>query len=77
MALEADKSVSLADVNFDLGPSETLVVAGQIGSGKTTLLYSIMDETNKCGGTQSVRGKIAYVEQEPFIISASIKENIT
>ena len=28
------------------------------------------------GGEQNVRGNVAYVEQEPYIYSTSIKENI-
>jgi len=52
------------------------MVAGEIGSGKTTLLYSIMNETIKKEGNLEVKGKIAYVEQEPFIISGTIEDNI-
>jgi len=60
-----------------MGPHDTLVVAGRIGSGKTSLLYSIMNETEKMGGTHDVKGTIAYVEQEPFIFSGTVQENIT
>ena len=35
-----------------------------------------MNETKVCKGDCLVQGTIAYVEQEPFIFSASIKENI-
>ena len=35
-----------------------------------------MNETNQTSGTQTVRGRIAYVEQEPFIYSASIRDNV-
>ena len=49
-----------------------MVVVGRIGSGKTSLLYSIMDETVKKAGNHQVRGRLAYVEQEPFIFSGSI-----
>ena len=35
-----------------------------------------MGETKHINGRKSVNGTIAYVEQEPFIISASIRENI-
>jgi len=55
---------------------DLLVVVGQVGSGKTTLLYSIMEETRKNFGSCFIKGTIAYVEQEPFIFSGSIKENI-
>ena len=53
-----------------------MVVVGMVGSGKTTLLHSIMEETQIQKGKQTVKGTIAYVEQEPFIYSTSIKENI-
>ena len=66
----------LSEVNFELKHDDTLVVVGKIGSGKTTLLHSLMDETVKLGGSTLVRGKVAYVEQEPFIFSATIQENI-
>lgn len=52
------------------------MVAGKIGSGKSTLLYSIMNETMVKSGKLVVKGKIAYVEQEPFIISGNIEDNI-
>lgn len=57
-------------------PGDFLAVVGQVGCGKTSLLYSIMDETIVNGGTTHVAGSIAYVEQEPFIISDSVENNI-
>ena len=53
-----------------------MVVVGKVGSGKTTLLHSIMEETRLVQGQQTIKGTVAYVEQEPFIISGNIKENI-
>lgn len=35
-----------------------------------------MEGTKKVKGSLKVHGTIAYVEQEPFIISASIRDNI-
>ena len=35
-----------------------------------------MNETNRTGGQHNVRGRLAYVEQEPFIFSATIRENV-
>lgn len=63
-------------MNLTLGPSDLVTVVGTIGSGKTTLLHSLMDETIRIKGEAAVRGTIAYVEQEPFIMSASIKQNV-
>lgn len=53
------------------------MVCGKVGSGKTTLLYSLMSETIEMEGRSEVRGRIAYVEQEPFIMSGTVEQNIT
>ena len=74
--LNDEESSVLKDVNLTLNSDDLVVVVGKIGSGKTSLLYSLMDETVKKSGSHTVRGKIAYVEQEPFIFSASIEDNI-
>ena len=66
----------LDGLNLKLMPADLLVVVGKIGSGKTSLLYSIMDETVNKKGTHEIKGKIAYVEQEPFIFSGTIMDNI-
>ena len=55
---------------------DLMIVVGQVGCGKTTLLHSIMEETKRMSGTVNIKGSIAYVEQEPFIFSSSIKQNI-
>ena len=63
-------------ITFELKSRDQLAVVGQVGCGKSTLLFSIMEETKKNSGFLDIKGSIAYVEQEPFIISGSIKENI-
>lgn len=54
-----------------------MMIAGKIGSGKTTLLFSIMEENRRMEGELNIKGKIAYVEQEPFIFSGTVEENVT
>lgn len=53
-----------------------MIVVGPVGSGKSSLLHALMNETNQTGGSQTIQGKLAYVEQEPFIFSASIRDNV-
>mgnify|MGYP001626686794 CR=1 FL=1 len=76
LELESSNTSVLREINLELNMGDLLIVVGKIGTGKTSLLYSMMDETVKKSGTHNIRGKIAYVEQEPFIFSASIEENI-
>jgi len=74
--IEAEDKPIISEVNFSLRPKDLLVVIGSVGSGKTTLLHSVLEETRKSDGDSLIRGTIAYVEQEPFIISGSIKANV-
>lgn len=74
--METDATV-LEGVNFSVGKGQLVVCMGMVGCGKTTLLHAIMGETSKQSGECTVRGSIAYVEQEPFIYSATIKDNVT
>lgn len=73
---EKEDRTVIADMNLKLAHNDLLVVVGMVGCGKTTLLHSIMGETKQVTGSKTVKGTVAYVEQEPFIISASIRENI-
>jgi ABC-type multidrug transport system fused ATPase/permease subunit len=75
--LKTSKDSSLlSDISFDLKQGELLVVVGAVGSGKTTLLLSLMGELSKIEGDFDSLGKFAYAEQEPWIISATLRDNI-
>lgn len=76
VAIEEVEEPTISKLDFEMKHDSTLMICGKIGCGKTTLLHAIMSETSHCGGNFEVRGKVAYVEQEPFIISGSIKKNI-
>ena len=44
-------------------------MVGKVGSGKSSLLATIIGETEITAGKIHLEGSIAYVEQEPCIIS--------
>ena len=67
----------LRNINISLRCGDLLVIVGKVGSGKTSLLCSILSETVLKKGRSIVKGRIAYVEQEPFIFSGTVEENIT
>lgn len=66
----------LTHINLDLRMGDFLTIIGPVGSGKSSLLHSIMEETIQGRGRKQIHGSIAYVEQEPFIMSDSVKNNI-
>ncbi len=67
----------LTDISFTLSDGELLVVIGAVGSGKSSLLATIMRESELQSGELTFSGSIAYVEQEPFILSDTVRNNIT
>jgi ATP-binding cassette, subfamily C (CFTR/MRP), member 4 len=70
------KKQCLSKITTKFVPGEVVAVIGKIGSGKTTFLLSMLKELPKTEGDLSVKGSIAYVEQEPMIFSGTIQSNI-
>lgn len=80
----------LKNINFQVLPGESLAIVGTTGSGKTTLtklisrLYDVnkgeilIDGLNvKNFSLTSLRKQISYIEQDLFLFSNSIFENIS
>ena len=69
-----DKIV-LKDINLSLKKQEVVALIGPIGSGKSVLLKSIMKET-PFTAKRLDQLPHNYLPQEPFILSATLNENI-
>jgi ATP-binding cassette, subfamily B, bacterial len=80
----------LEDINFTCNPGEVIALLGSTGSGKTTLVnllprfYDPNEGLITLDGVdltkysrKYLRSQIGIVEQEPFLFSRSIRENIT
>jgi ABC-type transport system involved in cytochrome bd biosynthesis fused ATPase/permease subunit len=46
------------------------------GCGKSSFLLSLLKEVPYQKGDLQVKGKIAYVEQEPYVFKGTIRANI-
>lgn len=57
-------------------PGELVAVVGRVGSGKTALLLGILGELRLVRGTVERRGEIAYVAQNPWIVSDTVRNNV-
>lgn len=79
----------LQDVDFVVQPGSSLALVGMIGSGKSSLVQLIPRIFEVARSTLWIDGKpiqeippdllrrsIGYVEQEPFLFSTTIRENI-
>ena len=74
--MENPKIWTLNNINFSIKPRELIIVIGSVGSGKTALFLGILKELCILDGSIAKHGDIAYVSEEPWIISGTIKENI-
>ena len=79
----------LSDIDLQIRESEFVAVVGEVGAGKSLLLLSLLGETGagmdeylvngRSAGDMTLdelRGNYAYVPQEGFIMSASLRENV-
>jgi len=84
-----NKNPALVDVNFSIEPGETIAIVGPIGAGKSTIANALPRLLDIAPGqifldgydiTQlnlgDLRRAIAYVPQESFLFSTSMKNNI-
>jgi ATP-binding cassette subfamily B protein len=80
----------LKNVTFNARPGETIAIVGQTGSGKTSLtrlinrIYEVNEGAVKVDGVDvrqwsmdSLRSQISSIEQDIFLFSGTIAENIS
>jgi ATP-binding cassette subfamily B protein len=81
--------IALRDLSFRVEPGETVAIVGQTGSGKSTLTRLVNRIYDVNGGSlridkrdvrdwnlESLRSQISVIEQEVFLFSRSIADNI-
>jgi ATP-binding cassette subfamily C (CFTR/MRP) protein 1 len=71
----ADRNV-LEDINFTANKGELTCIVGRVGAGKSSFLQVLLGDLWKVKGRVIVHGQTAYVAQQPWIMNASVKENI-
>lgn len=84
-----DEETSLEDINIKIVPGQTVAIVGQTGSGKTTLVklinrtFDVRTGSVKVDGVdvrdwylEALRNQISIIEQDIFLFSRSIADNI-
>ncbi|KAI0731222.1 metal resistance protein YCF1 [Earliella scabrosa] len=69
-------SPTLEGINLTVRKGELVGVLGRVGAGKTSLLSAIIGEMVRTDGEVKVFGSISYAPQNPWIMSATIRDNI-
>ncbi|KYG44268.1 hypothetical protein M433DRAFT_312776 [Acidomyces richmondensis BFW] len=66
----------LHDINFSAHKGELTCIVGRVGAGKSSLLGTMLGDLHKIKGEVILRGTSAYVAQSPWVMNASVRENI-
>lgn len=87
--LKIGNEILLKNMSFSIKQKEFIAIVGEVGSGKSLLLLSLMGETGASMDQYRINNKnvlscsheelcrhFAFVPQESFVMSASLRENI-
>ncbi|KAJ2120809.1 hypothetical protein IW147_004749 [Coemansia sp. RSA 720] len=73
--LSADEP-TLHGVGIQCKRDELVAVIGRVGAGKSSLMSAILGDMIKSDGSVRIRGSIAYVPQQAWILNATLRDNI-
>eukprot|EP00796_Vickermania_ingenoplastis_P006502 gene6502-4684_t len=73
---EVQHKVLLHDVNVEMPRGRLTVVIGPTGCGKSTLVQSLLSQLEVSKGRVWATKSIAYVPQQPWIMNATVRENV-
>lgn len=89
-SLRANREYVLQDIDFDVRPGQVIGLLGATGSGKSSLVHLLPRFYDYSGGRITLdgielrayprgylRSQIGIVQQEPFLFSTTVRNNIT
>ncbi|KAJ2605847.1 hypothetical protein EV177_006060, partial [Coemansia sp. RSA 1804] len=66
----------LDNIDFSVGTDAHLAVVGRVGSGKSSLAAALLGDMKCERGQVVIHGRIAYAPQQPWIMNATLRDNI-
>ncbi|KAJ1795965.1 hypothetical protein LPJ59_004036, partial [Coemansia sp. RSA 2399] len=66
----------LDNINFCVRSNEHLAVVGRVGSGKSSLASALLGDMRREQGEITIHGQVAYAPQQPWIMNATLRDNI-
>ncbi|XP_068761627.1 ATP-binding cassette sub-family C member 4-like [Montipora capricornis] len=67
---------SLKSVSLTADKGDLLFITGPVGCGKSSIFYAILSEMSLLVGDITYYGKIAWISQQPWVFSGTVRENI-
>ncbi|KAF9905921.1 hypothetical protein EC991_001162 [Linnemannia zychae] len=71
-----ESNPTLKFISMKIKPGDLVAIVGDVGSGKSSTLAAIMGQIRLMAGNRAVRGTLAYVPHDAWLLNATAKENI-
>ncbi|KAJ1935900.1 hypothetical protein FBU59_005234, partial [Linderina macrospora] len=71
-----DEDNILENINIKCRREELVSIIGKVGSGKSSMISALLGDMVKPAGSVTVRGSVALVPQQSWIINATLRDNI-
>ena len=68
--------ICLKDISYHFVPGKMYAVIGKIGSGKSAFLAAVLGQLSFRKGAVRMHGSIGLVAQQPFLMNATVQDNI-
>jgi ATP-binding cassette subfamily C (CFTR/MRP) protein 1/ATP-binding cassette subfamily C (CFTR/MRP) protein 2 len=73
---EGDVNPTISFLSMTVRAGDVVAIVGDVGAGKSSILSAIMGQLRQSEGILQLYGSIAYVPSEPWLVSATLRENI-
>ncbi|RDX46560.1 multidrug resistance-associated ABC transporter [Lentinus brumalis] len=74
--VQEDKPFELRNLNMRVPKGAFVAIVGRVGSGKSSVLQALIGEMRKTRGNCVFSSTAAYVPQTPWIMNATLRQNI-
>ncbi|XP_038072564.1 ATP-binding cassette sub-family C member 9-like isoform X2 [Patiria miniata] len=75
---DSESDAVLHDISVNIPSGKLTVIIGSVGSGKSSLLSAMLGEMTTLSGHINLQDSdVAYTAQTPWIMNASVRDNIT
>lgn len=73
---EDTEATALKDISYVAHKGDLSCIVGKVGSGKSSFLKALLGELHKQSGEVTIRGSVAYVSQDMWLTSTTLRDNI-